>query len=427
MTILSAKMQVFISYKRGDTNALSFQAQAIHDLLKDEYNVWMDTEDINPGDKWEEEIYNAIPRSDVMLVPLAPKTIESRWVPRELELAGRAQVCIIPLLVQGSKAELNPVLEHFKLTHLDYLEFFTMNAGEKAALKQAIEAKRGQTRENQLLWLTDFIRKGLQQSAQKPVAVSDKSRKPYTLSFHPCEIHLASGDMTDMQGIDVIINPENNYLQMARIFEATSISSKLRLLGSKQIGGEPITDTVQDDLNELRKLGSIGITVAPGEVVVTRAGHPESKLSSKMGSRYLFHVISVRVQHNEVKEEQVRPINDATIRKAVKNCLNAIIDIDAVSGVVAPSGSEQNIQQQAHAATYQPIESIIFPMFATGQGTRQSQDDIKQVARTVTSAIYEYLKTNPNAKKLHLKRIHICGYSEADVQIIQDEMDAILK
>jgi len=431
MTAPLAKMQVFISYKRGDRNALNSQANSIRRFLEgypEEYEVWMDTTDISAGDLWEMAIYKAIPRSDVILVPVAPETIESQWVRRELDLARRAQVCIIPLLVKGSDAELGPVLKDLGFEAINHLKLFNMDDTEMDQLKKAVDAKRGVTRENQFNWLTDFLLKGDQQAVQKMPAEPNPSRLVYTLPFHSCEIHLASGDLTKLSGIDVIVNPENNYLQMARIFEATSISSKIRVLGSKRsAAGHLIEDTVQIDLNDMARFEDYRIPISEGQVVPTHAGHPESELADEIGVRYLFHVVSVTVKHTPARQDQIRPIDDSMIEEAVENCLDWVIRLDANNGVFSPAGGRRRAEEEAAMSNYKPIESILLPMFATGQGTRQSQDDIKRVAGRVAKSVRNYLKTNSKAKKLNLKRIHICGYSDADVHIIKSQMDSILK
>lgn len=425
------KMQIFISYKRGDRNALNAQANAIRMYLErypDEYEVWMDTTDIKAGDRWEDAIYRAIPRSDVLLVPIAPETQNSQWVPRELDIARRAQIVIIPLLVKGEDTELAPVLKELGFDPINHLKMFNLDEAEMASLKKAIDAQRSVSRENQFKWLSELLRKGDQQPVLKKPTQADKSRMSYQLDFHKCEIHLASGDVTKLSGIDVIVNPENNYLQMARFFEATSISSKLRLMGSKRnAAGHPIEDRVQLDLNELTQFEDYRIPIAPAQVIPTHAGHPTSELVVDLQARYLFHVISVMVEHTNNRLGQIRPIEDDMIERAVKNCLDWVVKIDTAEGVFSPMGTQRRVEEEESKASYKPIESLLIPMFATGQGTRQSQEDIRKVANTVVHSIFNYLKSSKRAAMLKLKSIHVCGYSDADVHIIKNEMDNILK
>src|SRR5262249_33740749 len=75
----------------------------------------------------------------------------------------------------------------------------------------------------------------------------------YKLDSIECNIHLAVGNVMEMNDIDVFVNTENAYLQMARIFESSTISALLRYGGShiRRNNQQLAQDTIQDELNSV--------------------------------------------------------------------------------------------------------------------------------------------------------------------------------
>lgn len=89
---------VFISYRRGSSWG---QARSIEQSLRKRgANVFIDVDDINEG-KFAETIQQAIADCDFFLPVLAPGTLESIWVRREIAHAISLKKTIVPLLVDG--------------------------------------------------------------------------------------------------------------------------------------------------------------------------------------------------------------------------------------------------------------------------------------------------------------------------------------
>ena len=91
------------------------------------------------------------------------------------------------------------------------------------------------------------------------IALRTKSLQSIALENPACEVCIAAGDMFNMPGprtIDVYVNSENDYMQMARIFESRTVSSLLRFYGSKlDEAGRIEEDTIQDELNQIIRKG----------------------------------------------------------------------------------------------------------------------------------------------------------------------------
>ena len=222
-----------------------------------------------------------------------------------------------------------------------------------------------------------------------------------------------------MRDIDVLVNTENNYMQMARIFETYTLSSKLRTYGSYITRSGLIReDTVQQALYDQIASEEFQIPVGMGYVVPTRAGHPKSSLVRR-GARYIFHVATVRVSHTG-RQSDITPLDNDGITNAVMNCLDMIRDVDRLQGVISPKGTTNYEFDKAEASTYQPISSIIFPLMTTGRGGRER--DYAEVAQIMLEALLDYLTNNSDAADLNLNAIHLCGYSAADVETLQQAL-----
>lgn len=89
---------VFISYRRGSSWG---QARSIEQSLRKRgADVFIDIDDINEG-KFAETIQKAIADCHFFLPVLAPGTLESMWVRREIAHAIQLKKTIVPLLVDG--------------------------------------------------------------------------------------------------------------------------------------------------------------------------------------------------------------------------------------------------------------------------------------------------------------------------------------
>jgi hypothetical protein len=87
---------IFISYAHSDTDAVDRLTGRLSDAS---YDIWIDREDIRAGDQWRRQIVEAVKACDVFIITLSPNSVRSDNVRRELDLAGRAQKTIIPLLI----------------------------------------------------------------------------------------------------------------------------------------------------------------------------------------------------------------------------------------------------------------------------------------------------------------------------------------
>ena len=88
--------KIFISYSRIDTDAVN---QLVSKLEEVGYDVWIDREGIQGGEKWRSEIVKAIESSDIFMLILSPNSIKSQNVLKELDLAELKKIRIIPVIL----------------------------------------------------------------------------------------------------------------------------------------------------------------------------------------------------------------------------------------------------------------------------------------------------------------------------------------
>ncbi|MFM7238736.1 MAG: toll/interleukin-1 receptor domain-containing protein [Cyanobium sp.] len=90
-------VRIFISYSRQDAAfALGLQAR-----LNDQgWGAWLDSEKLQTGQHWREEIVQAIAGCDYFVLVLSSKSIQSENVVKELSLAESSSKPILPLMIE---------------------------------------------------------------------------------------------------------------------------------------------------------------------------------------------------------------------------------------------------------------------------------------------------------------------------------------
>lgn len=415
-----SKIKVFISYRSLDHSKA--EGNILANYLRDVYgyDVFIDTLELKTkgGVKWAQTIYDNIHTSDVLIVLLEQETHLSEWVQREVDVARGAHVSILPLAIIDQDVfskMLTEVQAKLAISDMQYLPYSSKDPKYHQPILNSIESLAKQTRDTQKAW-SDQLR-NLRYARKAPVDT------PFQAAFDLLpgrKICLAAGDMSQMQNIDVLVNTENNYMQMARIYESNVLSSVLRREGSHIRNGKILEDTVQQEL-DLQVTKGDGFGSRPIEmeqVIPTHAGHPKSALV-KNGARYIFHAATVYVHP---RNRSVTPIQtDASVQQTTLNCLNLLMEINANKGVISPEGTEANEREQQVAESFTPIKSIIFPLFGAGQGGRSTLE----VATPMIFCLRDFLRKHHTKPDFALESIHLCVYTEVDVAIVESLMGYI--
>lgn len=361
------------------------------------------------------KIYKRILDSEVLIVLVGPGTSKSEWVKREIALANALGISVVPV---GSDLGPDEMMTELKALGIDRFQGKITANIKLSAGKALISELRndlsiaGETTKRQ----QDMTLRGLlnRRSARPAKAPDKQSAAAFKLSVEDTSIELcvATGDVTKVRGIDVLVNSENDYLQMARFFESKTVSSTLRRLGASVQNGN-YADTIQAELDF--HLRSRGRPVQAGEVFATSSGGPTSELATLLRARFILHVAAVQAV---VAEATVVPYQQPyQIEACVRNCLSKIMEINRINGIISPPGTPQHLEQVRLAPEFAPIASIIFPMFGTGHGGAKVADVLGPLVSGMQGFFQE-----PDGKTLGrtLKQIYISVFANDDVQQVVD-------
>jgi O-acetyl-ADP-ribose deacetylase (regulator of RNase III) len=419
-------MKVFISYKTGEDDGLTFSANTIRRFLEDHqngYKIWMDTTSLKAGEEWNRQIYDEIPRSDVLLLLVAEATAKSNWVAREIDFAKGARVTVLPVQIRAGY-DIKPVMERFDLATVQYLRILNGTKDELTTIVQALEELKGKTAVSQRVWLEELKR----EREATPFTDKNTSTKEfvvYEVAKPKCMVCVAVGNMFEMTNIDVYVNSENDCMQMARVFENQTISSMLRFYGSKlDDAGRICEDTIQDELNQIiRQDGIRTRPVVIGTVIATSAGHVSSYMRKRLKARYIFHTAIASVEGDDVKKTVVCRLMNSGIQRCVRNTLEKVAEVDSKSGVVSPPHTEERENQEKEAGDYKPIKSIILPIFGTGHGGRPANEVLAALIRGVKEFLLDVAGDTHKTADFHLCEIYIAAYLDEDAKHVRDILD----
>jgi len=399
------------------------KASILHAILQSypkKYNPWIDESEISAGMEWESEIYNRLLISDVLLVAIGPGTSDSEWVRREIALAMALGIAVLPIGFDLTKVEFGKELKGLGIDRIQGHLTQNIKFPTKDALLQEIDSSITMAAENTI---------GQQRKKLAPITErrnpslpkAPDNQRAYTkeanLGGGTINLHVASGDLTKTIGIDVFVNSENDYMQMARFFESRTVSSLLRSKGARISGGQYI-DAIQQELDS--QIGNRTGPVQPGEVFVTSAGVPDSKLAIDNKVRYIFHVASVQAiaaQAKVVPFQQPDQIEDC-----VRSCLAKLISLNRSNGIVSPLGSEQRIEQERVAQNGSgKVNSILFPLFGSGQGGGSASYAISHML----SGMKRFFQDPDNSAQISdLTNIYFAAFTQPDVAFVTEALDA---
>ena len=162
-----------------------------------------------------------------------------------------------------------------------------------------------------------------------------------------------AGPVEKLEDIDIIVSPENDYMQMAHFFRP-SISGRLRRAAAEKSGaGEITSDIVHDELNLwLREFGKYGLPVPPGTVAPTSAG-----TLAAQGIKRIYHAAIASPRVGE-RDYYVHP--------------------NAVSNVVHEVFSLARKERKSGA-----LGSLCFPLLGAGSGGLDPKISFERIWRAL--------------------------------------------
>lgn len=286
----------------------------------------------------------------------------------------------------------------------------------------AIDTVREKTVEEQKKWFEE--RFNYLSPLKKPFSPPQQRHTTFgSVGATEHNLHLSAGNFMEMKDIDVFVNSENAYMQMARFFEPASTSGMLRYRGASfDQAGNLKNDTIQSELSkQLEALDVKSLPLAAPRVIVTSAGREGSRLRVENGARYIFHAATVFMSGVGDRKDLIPIKDESALRKITRDTLECVYKVDQEKGVISPKGTQQWEMQSESAETYEKIRSILIPLFTTGRGGQSAT----YVASIMTTAILDYLIAEPG--RLALKDIYTAVYIEQDVDPVVTKIHEIFK
>ena len=413
---MATPIKIFICYKKmlaGERP--NEKAGILHFILSQDkagFDPWIDDSGLPAGLAWEAEIYRRILISDVLLVLIGPGTSESQWVRREIALATALGIAIVPLGFDLSRTDLDKELKALDIAHLQgkVTQNIKLTATDvlRGELRPDFLSACQRTKDNQKDTLRELLAR-----RNPPAAKAADNKKAATFAVNAggraIPLFIASGDLSKVRDIDVLVNSENDYMQMARFFESRTVSSMLRRRGAR-LGAGRYVDAIQQELDwQLRDRER---PVRAADVFVTSAGAPGSDLVTINRARYIFHVAAVEAVD---AEGIVIPFKQAyQIEDCVRKSFSKLAELNQLQGVVSPPQTEQRIEQEARAAQGRGLaRSIIFPLFGTGQGGSSAAE----VIGPMLDGIKGYFDDQDNGELVAaVSEIYISAFKQQDFE-----------
>lgn len=162
---------LFISYSREDRD---FVDGLIRDICEAGFEVWLDREDIRGGAQWRAAITQAIHECSTFLVILSPRSVGSRNVGRELELASDNNRSILPIIYQPCEI---PAEFEYHFAGVQRIDF-SDKSGRETPLDEVIDALKALTG-------TDSKKKVTPRRQPAPTAQSPTTPQPQPTSVLP--------------------------------------------------------------------------------------------------------------------------------------------------------------------------------------------------------------------------------------------------
>jgi O-acetyl-ADP-ribose deacetylase (regulator of RNase III) len=423
---MTDRIRVFVCYKkeleRQDGERLIFrdntEAPIFQMLLAQDprgiYEAWVDDAGLGAGMEWETEIYRQLLSSDVLVALIGPGTHKSEWVKREIALATALGISVVPVGFGLTREQMVEEAKLLSISHLQGEVTQNIRPGRGSALlaefDAALHLAAVATRQRQRTTLDELWKR---RTPVRKKAPDNQKAQSFDLVSNPQSVtlHVASGDIAKIRNIDVIVNSENDYMQMARFFESWAVSSVLRRRGARVKDGR-YQDTIQQELDwQLRERGR---PVQASEVFHTSTGGPYSALARENKARVILHVAAVQAVDAESKVIPYK--HPQQVEESVRAALSRMAALNEQHGVFSPPRTDQRAEHaRLKAAGQGQLTSIIFPLLGTGQGGAGTAEVIDPIVDGLVGFLSE--PENLGLAEM-LQEVYISAYTQEDLDTV---------
>lgn len=213
----------------------------------------------------------------------------------------------------------------------------------------------------------------------------------YTLLRLPTRsIGIATGNIAEIIGADVLVNSENPELSMADI-NGGSVSSALNFYSAKwDDNGNLIEETIPQDLIAARRHLPEEVSLA---TVLATAATGSLKL---IGVRYVIHAATVLGN----RQTGYKPATPIQLGRAITNSLSLVDSLNC-----------------QYYRTSNPLRTVVFPVFGTGEGGLEIAD----VVQGLIERAIDYLETHLT----EIEHIYFCAYAQPHFDQLKSCLDTL--
>jgi|GEM_PF-3007982 len=367
---------VFISHSTKDD---SFIDELVAELKSHGIDTFVDHQSIQFADNWAIAINQALRECEQMIVVISPDSCGSKMCLKEWIYFTDRDKEIIPIKYRPT--------ENFPFLFGD-LQWVDMQSPDKY--------KKNVTK------LVEYISDDIVKRPTDDTTIKTRAQiLPESDDSLPAQLHLryqlsrqhgryvgiATGNIAEIKGVDVIVNSENDRLRMARP-EEKSVSAAINAFSMKYDPFSnyeecPVEDALNDHRRQVKKA-----RFAPATVVPTISGQLIHN-----GIRHILHVVSV--QSGGHKQNFI-PYSSLILGRCVTNTLRKV--------------DELNTSLYAEDDDL-PLTRIVFPIMGTGDGGGNLEDI---TPRLVECAI-DYLEQS----NTRIQEVYFVAYSQRQLELLQ--------
>ncbi len=364
--------RVFMSHNNGDD---AFVDKLVADLNQRGIQTFADHRDIPKIARWNEHVQGALSDCKQMIAVVSERSVVSKNCQDEWHTFMNDGLELIPAWLSGDRM-------YFAFQTALRVDF-RKEADYPKALKQLVEM------------LTDTkIQQIAPDPKREPPAVRVPGMLPSALgAIYPLlrrpekSIGIATGNIGQIGGADVLVNSENDHLEMDRPIGKT-ISGSLNAFSADWDEHEnPIRQTVKEELTAIAK--TLTLPVSPATVLVTSAGNLRSN-----NVRHIVHAVSVVRHRNDFT-----PSTRIQLRRCATNVLRCV---DALNRDHYPDD---------------PLRRIVMPFFGAGDGGFP----LDQVAPSLIECATDYLETQDT----RIETVYFLAFRESTRVIVESTLAAI--
>jgi O-acetyl-ADP-ribose deacetylase (regulator of RNase III) len=369
-------VRVFISHSHVDD---PFVDKLVGRLTERQIETFVDHRHISAGEHWPSKVQNALKSCEKLIAVLSDYSVTSQNCMDEwdyfLDHRGDVPREIIPVRLSGTEA-------YFRLASFHYVDF---RQEVESAFRQLI----GRITD------TEIDAPSVPPSTPNPDGpLHSALREYYPLARRPEKaIGIATGNIAEIAGADVLVNSENHRLAMdvASVDPQKSrrtISAAIHSFSARwNDRGELVEDLIEHELKRALQTRKLIVPVPLGTVIDTSAGSLEN-----IGVRRILHAVSV----SGIRDERSNPRAGTPVQ--LSRCVaNTLAHVDQLNRAMFEAS---------------PLKRIVLPIFGAGSGKASFAD----VAPTLIARAIDYLEYEAT----QIEKVYFLAYRQKSLEALEN-------